>query len=79
MKVFGIVVIIFVLGLSLVNALFMLVSPSKWFDLPEWASLRGYFNRKAHAHGSGAIQVRLAGLAISSLIGYMLYSTLRTR
>jgi hypothetical protein len=79
MKIVGIFVIVLVLGLSLFNALFMLISPSKWFNLPEWVSLRGYFNKEVYGHGWGAIQVRLAGLAIAALIGFMLYSTMRAR
>jgi hypothetical protein len=79
MKIFGVFVIVVVLGLSLFNGVFMVISPSKWFDLPEWVSLRGYFNREVYGQGWGAVQVRLAGLAISALIGFMLYSTLRAR
>ena len=55
----------------------MLISPSKWFDLPDWISLRGYFNRDKYGHGWGAVQVRVAGLAISALIAYMVFLTLR--
>jgi hypothetical protein len=79
MKTFGIFGIIAVLALALFNALFMLISPSNWFDLPEWVSLRGYFNREKYEQGWGAVQVRLTGLGISALIGYMVYSTIRAR
>jgi hypothetical protein len=77
MKSFGIVGIVIVLAVALLNALFMLISPAKWFDLPEWISLRGYFNRRMHDHGWGAVQVRLVGLGISLLIVYMLWSAAR--
>lgn len=79
MKKIGIVVVILVLGLTLFNALFMLISPSRWFDLPEWLTMRGYFTRDRYGQGWGAMWVRLAGLAISALIAYMVFLALRAR
>jgi hypothetical protein len=77
MKSIGIAAIVIVLAISLFNAVFMVISPTKWFDLPGWISLRGYFNREMHGHGWGAIQVRLVGLGGTLLIAYMLWSAIR--
>jgi hypothetical protein len=79
MRNVGIVVVVLVFGIALLNAIFMLISPSKWFDLPGWTSMRGYFNREMYREGWGAAQVRLAGLLISALIGYVLFSMIRGR
>ena len=79
MKIVGVIAIVVILGISLFNALFMLISPSKWFDLPGWISARGYFSRERNERGWGAVPVRLAGLGISALIGYMIFSALFAR
>ena len=79
MKGIGIVVIVLVLGLAFLNALFMLIPPSRWLDLPEWISLRGYFSKEKYSAGWGAVQVRLVGLAIASMIGYMVLGAIRFR
>lgn len=40
------------LGAGMLNATMMLVSPRKWFDLPEWLSAKGSLTRKHYSTGA---------------------------
>lgn len=62
------------LGLGLlINAIFMLVSPTAWFRLPKWFPARNSSMTEAkYGSGWGAIQVRLAGALMLALIVWVL-------
>ena len=46
------------------NGAVMLLSPRKWFDLPEWPSAKGTLTRERYSKGIGAAQIRLLGGAL---------------
>jgi len=56
-----------------VNALFMLVSPKAWFQLPNWIRIQG-FRFGAKDEGSG-IQLRVTGALILAFIAWVLYES----
>jgi len=56
------------------NGAVMLLSPRKWFDLPEWLPAQGTLARGRYSKGLGAAQIRLLGAA---LLGTMLWICLR--
>lgn len=65
------------LGLVLaLNAAFMLVSPRAWFRLPGWLRKEGSLTEDKYATGWGAIQVRLTGAGMLTVIAYVLYDLL---
>ena len=49
----------------------MLLSPRRWFDLPEWLSAKGTLTRERYSKGIGAVQIRLLGAAFLALILWM--------
>jgi hypothetical protein len=58
----------------LINALFMLLSPKAWFQLPKWFPARSSsMTEGRYGSGWGAIQVRLAGALMLAFIVYVLY------
>jgi hypothetical protein len=64
----GILALLFV-----VNASYMLASPRAWFRLPSWIKAQGTLTEKRYSTGWGAIQVRLTGAIMLSVIGWVIY------
>jgi hypothetical protein len=62
-----------------VNALFMLVSPRAWFQLPNWIRTPGFWFEAKCASGGAAIQARLTGAVLLVLIVCVLYAMLLGR
>jgi hypothetical protein len=61
-----------------INAVFMLVSPRRWFQLPRWLRTAGSFTEDRYASGSGAVHIRLVGglvLAGTALFWYLVLSS----
>ena len=69
-------IVVIVGGVLLVNALFMLFSPRKWFQLPSWILAKGTLTEKKYASGWGGIEVRLAGAAMLAVLGWVLHDAL---
>jgi hypothetical protein len=62
-----------------VNAFFMLVSPTAWFRLPRWLRANGSLTKERYAAGWGSVEVRLAGAGILGMIGWVLYAFITKR
>jgi hypothetical protein len=69
-RVFGSVVAVITLVVAALNGAFMLLSPRRWFDLPEWLSAKGTLTRERYSKGAGALQIRILG---AGLLGTMLW------
>ncbi len=50
-----------ILGITLINAGYMLVSPDAWFSLPRWLRLRGSQSRELYEDRWSALQLRVLG------------------
>jgi hypothetical protein len=59
------------------NAVFMLISPSAWFGLPNWLRAQGSLTKERYASGWGALQVRLTGALVLGTVGWVVYDMLR--
>jgi len=55
------------------NAACMLVSPQAWFRLPGWIRLNGSLTEKGYGSGRGAVQVRLLGAILLTVIAWLMY------
>jgi len=55
------------------NALCMLVSPQAWFRLPGWIRLNGSLTEKRYGSGWGAVQVRLLGASLLTVMAWLIY------
>ena len=62
--------------IMLINAFFMLISPSAWFRLPGWIRAQGSLAEEKYASGRGALGVRLTGAVILAGIAWVLYDSL---
>ena len=64
------------IALMFVNAVVMLVSPRRWFSMPEWLRIQGSFGKNKYSHGSGAVEVRILGAIFVALILWVAYDML---
>ncbi len=74
-QIIGIAVIVLLHLLLLVNGAVMLVSPSRWFRLPNYIALRGSITRKYGSTFLGRISIRVTGLALLAVL-YMVVGSL---
>jgi len=58
---------------AVVNGLFMLLSPKRFYSLPRWIRASGTWDTKTSSSGMGAIKVRLTGVALIVTIVYVAY------
>jgi hypothetical protein len=66
-----------VVGVVLVvNGLFMLASPQRWFRLPNWIRAQGSLTEAKYGSGWGAFQVRFTGAAVLGIVVFVLYESL---
>jgi hypothetical protein len=56
-------------GVILINASCMLVSPQTWFALPPWLRLQGSRARNLHEDRWSALQLRVLGAVIIATVG----------
>ena len=77
MVVLGWVFAAIIVGLGVVNGVYMLVSPKAWFRLPAWLRTSGSLTEEKYSHGWGGVQVRLAGALILATIGWVVRDWLR--
>ena len=74
-RAIGLFLIPLVLGVVFFNGLVMLVSPARWFMLPGYIALRGSLRRRTYmASRWGRFQVRVLGLVLAALTGWMIIS-----
>ncbi len=70
--VIGYIALFVLVSVLVVNGMYMLVSPRRWFRLPGWIRMTGTLREDRYASGWGAVEVRLAGagaFAIGLLFG----------
>src|SRR6185503_10419237 len=60
-----------VVAILLINALYMVVSPTSWFALPRWLRLNGVLTLERYGGGWGALQVRILGVITVVTIGWV--------
>ena len=70
-RLLGSVIAIVTVTVGTLNGAMMLLSPRRWFDLPEWLSAKGTLTRERYSKGIGAVQIRLLGAAFLALILWM--------
>jgi hypothetical protein len=58
------------------NAVYMLFSPSAWFDLPHWLRASGTLTKRRYGQGIGAFQVRICGALMLGMLGWVVYDLL---
>jgi hypothetical protein len=58
-----------------VNASFMLASPRAWFRLPRWLGLHGSLTEARYGSGWGAIQTRMAGALMLSVVVWVVFDS----
>lgn len=75
-RVFGWLIVAFVVIVMTVNGAFMLVSPRAWFRLPGWLRAQGTLTQDRYGVGWGAIQLRIAGGLILGSIAWVAYAML---
>ena len=73
MRALGLVAVALLGVLIGINGLYMLLSPSAWFRLPNWLAARGSLTKERYAQGRGAIEVRITGAVMVAAIGWILY------
>lgn len=62
-----------------INAVFMIVSPRRWFQLPNWLKATGSLTERRYASGWGGDQVRLAGAVLLAFIIAVVWDVLMKR
>lgn len=71
--IIGRVMAIIVVALLLINGFVVLVSPVRWFSLPQWLGLQGSLTATNYLRGFGALQVRILGGIVILSILWMAY------
>jgi hypothetical protein len=78
LHIVGMFVIFVVLTTVLLNGIFMLTSPIRWYSLPKWLRFEGYYTReRVDGNAWRLMQVRIAGSGLSAISGYMLFAFVR--
>src|SRR5579864_2502415 len=60
-KTIGWALLLLLALLLLINGTVMMVSPRKWFELPNWIAARGTLRAGEYSRGLGGLQVRILG------------------
>jgi hypothetical protein len=77
-QIVGMFLIFVVLMTGLLNGLYMLTSPKRWYSLPRWLRFEGYYTReRVDGNDWRFLQVRIAGAGLSAICGYMLFALVR--
>jgi hypothetical protein len=75
----GLGVVLLVLGVFLINAVIMLVSPGRWFSLPKWMAFRGVWHARDRPDTiNGRLRIRALGLIFTGGIGWMIWNLMST-
>lgn len=72
-QLIGKVIAVVVAVVMVINASFMLVSPSAWFRLPSWLRAQGTMREDRYGSGWGALQVRAGGALVLVAIAWVIY------
>ena len=59
-----------------INAVFMLLSPRAWFQLPTWMRASGVLNREKYSEGGLSLLVRLLGAIILFLVAGVVFDVI---
>lgn len=54
--------------LMVVNGVYMVLSPTRWWDLPGWIRASGTLRKSQYSSGWGAVQVRITGGLLLAMI-----------
>lgn len=76
-RVFGWTMFALVVIVMTINASFMVVSPRAWFRLPGWLRAQGTLTQDKYSTGSGAVQLRIAGVLILTSLAWVGYELLK--
>jgi hypothetical protein len=72
------VVFAIIVGVILINAGCMIVSPDAWFALPGWLRLRGSRARDLYEDRWTPLQLRILGAVIIVTVGGIAFELMRT-
>jgi hypothetical protein len=64
--------------IMLINALYMLISPKAWWELPKWLGLQGVMTKERYGNRRGALQVRALGAMIIATCGWIAINVIPT-
>ena len=78
-RVIGWVVVALVGVVMAINAIFMLISPSAWFRLPQWVRATGTMREEGYRSALAEIQVRVAGAVMLGVLIWVVYDFAFTR
>lgn len=79
MRTMGVAIAIFFLLLFLVNGLLMLLSPTRWWELPKIVRLSGTLRQDMLRSAGVRVQLRVFGFLIAAFAGWVLLSMLGAR
>jgi hypothetical protein len=77
-QIIGIGIAVAFMVLMIVNALVMLVSPTRWFDLPPYVGFHGTLRRSRISTFGGRLEIRALGLILVILLGWMMFGLLKS-
>jgi hypothetical protein len=58
------------------NAVYMFISPQAWFRLSGWIRLNGTLTQSRYGSGWGAVQVRLSGAIMLTVLAWFAHHVL---
>jgi hypothetical protein len=70
------VIAIIVAVIMSINAIFMLISPRAWFQLPNWLRAQGVLTQDKYGTGLRALQIRVIGGIILFLVAGISYDVI---
>jgi hypothetical protein len=73
MKILGWIIVGLVGLLMMVNGIFMLLSPQRWFQLPPWLGSKGTVTEQKYSDGWGAVQIRFVGAVLIGAVVWVIY------
>lgn len=76
-RIFGWTMFALVVIVMTINASFMVASPRAWFRLPGWLRAQGTLTEDKYSAGSGAVQLRIAGVLILASLAWVGYELLK--
>lgn len=73
MQLIGLIIVLLLLFVLMFNGIVMLFSPGMWFRLPRFIALHGALQQRMYRSTTiGRLQVRLLGVVVSVICGWML-------
>ena len=59
--------------LAILNGTMMLISPKRWFELPDWLAGKGTLSAEKYSRGIGSIQIRILGAVVLGMVLWICY------